>query len=118
MTTPVYLYLHPFEIKFKTNDMQLVGYQRCVQSWLTQWTVANNYSPIVCADYRDAVKAAEEVWMAQLVRDVRMHFGRYLPKDNTDLQIRRDFEFLYWQATVVLGKPFDYQLGNIKTIKE
>lgn len=110
------VYLHPHDIKFKTNDHHIVGYQVGIQAWMPQWTVVNNYDPVICEKEPEAIAKVVNSWMDTLTRQVDMHFGHYLPRENRRDSIRKDFEIHYWQVDVVLGKPFDYQLGSYKQL--
>jgi len=80
-------------------DEQTRTFYSRVQSWMSQWTVENNYHQIVIETLDDEQDALE-VWASKFEANFKSAIPEVLPKDGS---LRDNFRFVYRYS-----KPFSF----------
>ena len=96
-------------IKRVHNLDQSLGFVEAVDGWMKQWTIANNYRPMVTED----VEFALSTWLQDFEKTARQILGSYIPQH---MKFVEQFEFEYTKSEVVLNKSF-YLRDYAQTIK-
>ncbi len=93
-------------------DVHTISYAKRVKEWLSQWTVAANYTPIVTALVGDIaqnaiVSAAVDQFVAQHIGWLRS--GNVLSElTQEDRDYHNDFRFVYEIYVAESGEPMKY----------
>lgn len=101
----------------QNDDLHTLAYKRDIESWLKQWTVANNFTP-VCTAYETVtgeevtahevaplVSAARYKLIAQHVRTLKRVFYEHT---RVDRDYAEDFRFRFEVYVGENGEPLKY----------
>ena len=106
-------------LDYRVNeDVHTLAYKRDVESWLKQWTVGNNFTP-VCHAYETVfsgsnvskeeiaplVNAAKATLTAQHLATLKRVFPEHT---KTDRDYSEDFRFQFEVYTGKVGEPLKY----------
>lgn len=86
-------------IKRLNNPDQTVGFIEHFENWMKQWTIANNFKPMVTDDPQFAL----ETWWNDYANVARRILGSSIPKH---LNLAEQIEFKYAQSEVTLNRGF------------
>lgn len=91
-------------VRLKNPD-QTVEFVERVDSWLTQWTVANNFEPRVTHDVNNALRD----WFSEFRRSFYTAVGTRLAT-----KLESQFGFVYTMSDVAFDRPFYLNNCNIE----
>ncbi|QRE00152.1 hypothetical protein [Burkholderia phage BCSR5] len=106
-----YVLVHTIE--FLKNDFQTIGYQNRIDNWMTQWTIINNFHPVVID--RDTQKLDDILtrWCEKHISVVKREFRDSIHAAYRDhYDFAADFEMTYSVQDIVLGTEF-YAKGGL-----
>lgn len=105
-------------LDYRVNeDLHTIAYKRDMESWLKQWTVANNFAPIcyvyehittepvVKADIQPLVDAAKAKLIAQHIATLRQVFPEHT---KIEREYAEDFRFQFEIQFAKSGDPLKY----------
>lgn len=104
----------------RPDDQTRTFYSR-VQSWMSQWTVENNYRQIIIEN-EDDEQDALAVWADKFEDTFKNAISEVYPKDGS---MRENFELVYYSEDVTFGKEigsawatFAQAMANVKVAKD
>jgi hypothetical protein len=110
------IFVHLKEVKFVETNTQVVGYQKAVKEWMTQWTTGNNYHPVI-AEPGNMMSEAMDAMREDFFSMIRYHFLGVIPVEYRALyNYKKDFEFGFLIQQIELGTPF-YLTGALNWVE-
>lgn len=92
----------------QNSDTQTLAFRDRVKSWMSKWTVANNFNPILSTDMH-ANNADINLWVTRFEQNFKSAIGEVFP----DRGIRDDFEFMFEVYRLTFGKEAEYLMTRI-----
>lgn len=92
-------FMHLIAIVRMDMPDQTFSFREHADSWMKQWTVANNFKPVVTDDPNFAL----QMWWKEFEKTARSILGSSIPKH---LDLAEQFQFKYGQSEVVLNQSF------------
>ena len=95
-------------------DFQTRSFYATVQSWMSQWTVANNYDQVMIENEEDECDGLL-IWAKSLNASIAQAISEVYPHGRN---VMEDFEFTYTMARVIPLKGIPTGMRRSKTASE